>query len=221
MPSCGASGSTNWVGSTMRVPSPGSHGSTPGLARTTSSYPRLKRRAMSESVSSWRARVICNSPTTPVDSGSKGNRCVASGDSMTGGGGSTGSTAPVRAARRYCIRRAAAPRPGLHCAGGMRRWQDLGSSSIAPPRGQVARQGSQQPRTVGQFVLVAPPRQLREMPADDLADIPYADNRALAITAARNSRRMSSQAACHSESGTRPLKPRSATISTSRSASST
>ena len=32
MPSLGASGSTNCVGRTMVVPSPGSHGSTPGFA---------------------------------------------------------------------------------------------------------------------------------------------------------------------------------------------
>ena len=31
MPSRGASGRMNWVGSTMRVPAPGSQGSTPGI----------------------------------------------------------------------------------------------------------------------------------------------------------------------------------------------
>ena len=59
-------------------------GRTPGLALTTSSYPRSKRRAMSASVSSWRAKVTCTCPTTPVDPGSNGKVCVARG-AWTGG----------------------------------------------------------------------------------------------------------------------------------------
>src|SRR5213082_3226585 len=55
----GAFGRMNCDGTTISRPSPGSQGSTLGLARTISSYPTLKRRAISLSVSSLLAVTTC------------------------------------------------------------------------------------------------------------------------------------------------------------------
>src|ERR1700676_1123759 len=93
MPSRGASGSTKRVGTTTLMPAPGSQGSTPGLARVISSYPTLKRRAISGSVSSFEAIVICTAPTTSSSVLASVNLWVSTGGASVGaGGGGAAST---------------------------------------------------------------------------------------------------------------------------------
>src|ERR1700722_2262710 len=89
MPVRGALGMTNWVGTTKGRSAPDSHGSTLGFARKISSYPTLKRRAMSVSVSSLEVFTICTTPITS-SSGATSKRCVATGAGSTGGGGGAG-----------------------------------------------------------------------------------------------------------------------------------
>src|SRR5512144_723521 len=75
MPSRFALGSSRTDGTTRRVPCGGSHGSTPGFAASSSTYPTCSAGARSISVSSARASWKRSFPTRSGDGGGSSRKC--------------------------------------------------------------------------------------------------------------------------------------------------
>src|SRR5262245_38747024 len=104
MPLRGPLGSRRALGTTSRVPSLGSHGSTPGLAATSSVYPTASSGARSTSVSSACASRKRSRPTRSVEAGgfSSGWRGGPSGDTVEH---AASATIAISASRAYLDRR--------------------------------------------------------------------------------------------------------------------
>src|SRR5882672_11072938 len=148
-PSRGALGSTNCVGTTIWRPSPGIHGSTPGLARTISSYPTLKRRAISGSVSSFEAIVIWTTPNTSSLSTSSGNSCVATGRGRAGAAGASATAGAVAAGGAWRVQGALiSEQPARAHRSGQAAHRSAGVASFMPPI-------LEKYRLIGQFVAIA------------------------------------------------------------------